>query len=124
MSSSLPLLLLNASAAQDFVFLTVPASAALCRHCYSGSVIKTCGSSTKQLLSFGAGLHKLLLGEAADAEVGCTQSWVWCLLGLSVMLFADPVPALVWLCTADSAMPQGVRSSSAGLELIQLLWSL
>lgn len=74
MPASLHLLLLNAFADQDFVFLTIPTSATLCRQCCSSHVVKICGSSTKQLLYFGAGLHKLLLGEEADVELGCSQS--------------------------------------------------
>lgn len=83
MPASLHLLLLNAFADQDFVFPAVSTSATLCRHCYSGNIIKISGSSTKQLLYFGAGLHKFLLGEQADVQMGCTQSWAWCLMGLS-----------------------------------------
>lgn len=121
--ASLHLLLLNAFADQGFVFLTIPTSATLCRHCCSSHVVKICGSSTKQLLYFGAGLHKLLLGEEADVELGCSQSWAWCLLGLSVMLFAHLMPALVWLYSADTATLQELRSSNAGLELIHFLGS-
>lgn len=69
MSASLHLLLLTAFADQGFVFLAVSTSATLCRHCYSGNIIKFCGSSNKHRLYFGAGLHKSLLGEQADVQM-------------------------------------------------------
>lgn len=122
--TSVPLLLLNAFADQDFVFLTVPNSTTLCRHCYCENVIKICGSSTKQLLYFGAGLHKLLLGEGADVEMAalraeCGVCWgsVW----RSLLTLCLPGCGCAQLTLTQL---QAVRSSSAGLELIQFLWSL
>lgn len=43
--------------------------------------------------------------------------------GSLVMLFAHLMPALVWLCSADTATLQELRSSNAGLELIHFLGS-
>lgn len=114
--ASLHLLLLNASAGQDFVFLTDSASATLCTHGYSGNVIKTCGSSTKQLLYFGAGLHRFLLGEPADVQMGCTQSWAWCLVGLS----GD---ALCSHCVCPGVAVHGWHCKDSGNPVQILNWS-
>lgn len=121
--ASLHLLQVNAFADQDF--LTASTLATLCRHCCSGNVIKIWGSSTKQLLYFGAGLLKFLLGEQADVQMGCTPSWAWCFMGLSVvMLFACTVSALVWPVHSWHCKTPRTQELQCKSWTDQFLWSL